>query len=152
MKNSSILIVFVFTFCKLQAQTWQELPNAPAAQFVNDDIFFINDNIGWMVNLDGFIYKTIDGGDTWDTLIIQPGTAFRSIGFFDEMNGYCGNLGPGSWITETTDTIPLYQTHDGGTTWTPVTTITGAPRQVFAELILLPTLLPMLLADMQVQL
>ena len=127
MKNSSILIVFVFTFCKLQAQTWQELPNAPAAQFVNDDIFFINDNIGWMVNLDGFIYKTIDGGDTWDTLIIQPGTAFRSIGFFDEMNGYCGNLGPGSWITETTDTIPLYQTHDGGTTWTPVTTITGAP-------------------------
>ncbi|MBL0281540.1 MAG: hypothetical protein IPQ11_14560 [Bacteroidetes bacterium] len=64
MKNSSILIVFVFTFCKLQAQTWQELPNAPAAQFVNDDIFFINDNIGWMVNLDGFIYKTIDGGDT----------------------------------------------------------------------------------------
>ncbi len=110
-------------------QTWQELPNAPAAQYVNDDLFFIDDQTGWMVNLDGFIYKTNDGGDSWDTLIIQPGTAFRCIGFFDEMNGYAGNLGPGSWITETTDTIPLYQTHDGGETWTPVTTITGAKAE-----------------------
>lgn len=108
------------------AQTWQELPNAPAAQFVNDDIFFINDDIGWMVNLDGFIYKTYDGGDTWDTLIIQPGTAFRSIGFFDALHGFAGNLGPGSWISETTDTHPLYQTDNGGLTWTPVTNITGA--------------------------
>ncbi|MBC8048493.1 MAG: hypothetical protein H7Y00_16965, partial [Fimbriimonadaceae bacterium] len=127
MKLIFTLLFFIISLFKISvAQVWQQLPNAPEAQYVNDDLFFINDNTGWMVNLDGFIYKTYDGGDSWDTLIIQPGTAFRCIGFFDEMNGYAGNLGPGSWITETTDTLPLYQTHDGGTTWTPVTTITGA--------------------------
>ena len=118
---SLLLILAQWSF----SQTWQMLPNAPAAEFVNDDIFFINEQKGWMVNLDGFIYRTEDGGDSWDTLLIQPGTAFRCIGFTDSLHGFAGNLGPGSWISNVTDTIPLYETHDGGLSWSPVTAING---------------------------
>jgi photosystem II stability/assembly factor-like uncharacterized protein len=50
----------------------------------------------------------------------QPGTAFRSISFTDAMHGFAGNLGPGSWVGDTTDTNPLYTTNDGGLTWSPV--------------------------------
>lgn len=118
------LIFSLINFCSF-AQTWQQLPNAPAAEFVNDDIYFVNEQKGWMVNLDGFIYRTEDGGDSWDTLLIQPGTAFRCIGFTDSLHGFAGNLGPGSWISGITDTICLYQTSDGGITWSPVTNISG---------------------------
>ncbi len=116
-----LLLPSIFSF----AQSWQELPNAPGAEYINDDIYFVNENKGWMINLDGFIYRTQDAGNSWDTLLIQPGTAFRCVGFIDSLHGFAGNLGPGSWIGNVTDTIPLYQTSDGGLTWTPVTTITG---------------------------
>ncbi len=124
-KLSLIFSLQIFSSQVSFSQVWQQLPNAPAAEFVNDDIFFVDENKGWMVNLDGFIYRTQDGGDSWDTLLIQPGTAFRSICFVDSLHGFAGNLGPGSWISNITDTIALYETVDGGVNWTPVTTING---------------------------
>jgi len=123
MKAGITSFLFILSAYLTTAQTWQLLPNSPTAALVNDDIYFVNENKGWLVNLNGYIFKTEDGGITFDTLLIQPGTAFRSLGFIDSLHGFAGNLGPGSWISGVTDTIPLYETIDGGNSWQPVTNI-----------------------------
>jgi photosystem II stability/assembly factor-like uncharacterized protein len=91
-----------------------------------DDIFFINPTTGWYVNGGGKIFKTTDSGTTWTKQLEKPGTYFRCIAFIDENNGFAGNIGPG-YFPGVTDTVPLYQTTDGGATWTAVTTIEGEP-------------------------
>jgi photosystem II stability/assembly factor-like uncharacterized protein len=89
-----------------------------------DDIFFIDARTGWYVNGLGRIYKTTDGGDTWVLQFNKPGTFFRCIGFIDERRGFAGNIGT-DYFPNVTDTTPLYETRDGGETWTAVTNITG---------------------------
>ena len=100
---------------------WQVLPNSPLAPYYHhDDIFFIDENIAWVCNISGEIWKTTDAGDSWTRVWNQPGTSFRTLTFVDEMTGWVGNLGPDSWVDTTTDPNPLYATTDGGLTWTPI--------------------------------
>jgi photosystem II stability/assembly factor-like uncharacterized protein len=91
-----------------------------------DDIYFVNDRIGWYANGAGKIYKTSDGGTTWQKQLDQPGTYFRCLAFLDENHGYAGNIGPG-YFPNVLDSCPLYETKDGGATWQKVTTIEGPP-------------------------
>lgn len=91
-----------------------------------DDIYFVNDRIGWYANGAGKIYKTTDGGTNWQKQLDQPGTYFRCLAFLDENHGYAGNIGPG-YFPNVSDSSPLYETKDGGTTWQKVTTIEGPP-------------------------
>jgi photosystem II stability/assembly factor-like uncharacterized protein len=72
----------------------------------------------------GNIYRTTDGGATWDHLLEQPGTYFRAVLFVSATRGFVANIGPG-YFPGVTDPTPLYETRDGGETWTPVTAITG---------------------------
>ncbi len=104
---------------------WTKLPTEryPGKQ---DDIFFISPTTGWYVNGAGKIFKTTDAGATWALKLHKPGTYFRCIAFVDDKIGIAGNIGP-DYFPKVTDTVPLYQTADGGETWTPVTTIDGPP-------------------------
>ncbi|HEV7230431.1 MAG TPA: hypothetical protein VGO45_03820 [Bacteroidia bacterium] len=104
---------------------WHLLPNSPVQTFRHDDVFFITENKGWVVNVNGQVWKTYNGGQSW-IKTTQQSTSFRCIGFLDSLHGFAGNLGPGAF-TSTPDTNPLYQTADGGNTWNPVTNISG-PR------------------------
>lgn len=91
-----------------------------------DDVFFVTPQTGWYVNGAGKIFKTIDAGSTWKTVLHKPGTYFRCIAFVDEKIGFAGNIGPG-YFPNVTDTNPLYKTVDGGETWQEVTSIEGEP-------------------------
>jgi photosystem II stability/assembly factor-like uncharacterized protein len=110
-----VLIFSLFLFHLSFAQTWQVLPNSPTQTFRHDDLFFINADTGWVVNVNGQVWRTNDGGNTWNQLISQP-SSFRCVSFFDSIHGCIGNLGPGNWAP-TSDTNPLYTTSDGGKTW-----------------------------------
>lgn len=88
-----------------------------------DDIFFINRKEGWYVNGAGYIYHSTDGGENWTESFHQPGTYFRSINFVNDKIGFAGNIGP-DYFPGVTDSQPLYQTLDGGKTWTAVVGIT----------------------------
>jgi photosystem II stability/assembly factor-like uncharacterized protein len=105
---------------------WQPIAGAPANAFRHDDIFFSDVTRGWAVNADGQIWRTLDSGNSWTQLVNQPQTYFRCVGFIDSLKGFAGNLGANSW-GPSTDTNCLYQTLDGGISWTPVTNISG-PR------------------------
>lgn len=96
------------------AQQWYELPNSPAQTFRHDDVYFINRDTGWVVNVSGQVWNTKDMGNTWTQLIYQP-SSFRCVGFFDSIHGCIGNLGPGNWAP-TSDTNPIYVTSDGART------------------------------------
>ena len=104
--------------------SWRTLPDAPTIRGKQDDLFFTSARLGWSVNGEGNIFRTRNGGDSWERVLHQPGTFFRAVVFVDSLNGFAGNIGTG-YFPGVTDTIPLYRTRDGGTTWTPVTEIQG---------------------------
>lgn len=102
---------------------WKQLPTEPY-RGKQDDIVFIDAQTGWYVNGSGKIYKTVDGGATWTLKLNKPGTYFRCIAFIDEKRGFAGNIGT-EYFPNVTDETPLYETRDGGETWSAVTNITG---------------------------
>ncbi len=97
---------------------WNKLNTEPY-RGKQDDICFIDENKGWYVNGGGNIYKTINGGQTWEKCFTTPGTFFRCIAFIDSLRGFVGNVGT-EYFPNVQDTIPLYKTTVGGKTWTPV--------------------------------
>lgn len=85
-----------------------------------DDVFFLNDNLGWAANgTFASIYKTTDGGVNWTQQLAEqtpqlPGNYyFRNVEFLNENIGFVGTLN-GKFL----------KTVDGGTTWTTVSNIT----------------------------
>jgi photosystem II stability/assembly factor-like uncharacterized protein len=102
---------------------WQKLETV-AYRGKQDDIFFLNADLGWYVNGGGKIYKTVDGGKTWIEKLSQPGTFYRTVGFVNEKIGFAGNIGI-DYFPGVTGTTPLYMTDDGGDTWRAVSSIDG---------------------------
>lgn len=102
-----------------QSYPWQALPTAPQNGQKQDDVFFLNPQLGWAVNGSGHISQTANGGTTWTRQLTQPGTYFRCIGFANSQLGFAGNIGT-NYFPGVTDTNPLYRTQDGGLTWQPV--------------------------------
>jgi photosystem II stability/assembly factor-like uncharacterized protein len=104
--------------------SWKKLETV-AYKGKQDDIYFVTPELGFYVNGAGKIYKTTDGGARWVEKLGKPGTYFRAIAFIDEKNGFAGNIGT-DYFPGVTDTTPLYETHDGGETWSATTPIQGA--------------------------
>lgn len=106
--------------------TWQTLTNSISntnnQRF--DDIFFINDNVGWAANGDfAAVYKTIDGGLNWTEQLTETDLGgnyyFRNIEFLNENIGFIGTL----------NNVVL-KTIDGGNNWLPITNITPNPPAI----------------------
>lgn len=83
-----------------------------------DDIFFVDRTTGFYGTGAGNLFRTDDGGQTWQRIWQQPGTFIRALAFIDRDRGFLGNLGQG--LANTTDSVPLYRTADGGRSWSAV--------------------------------
>jgi photosystem II stability/assembly factor-like uncharacterized protein len=92
-----------------QPQWHQILETASGARY--DDVFFLNENLGWAAGSGGFIFKTTDGGETWHQQLFLN-TYIRNIEFLNEDDGFLGTLSG-----------KFYKTVNGGTTWTLVSDI-----------------------------
>ena len=126
MKITLFALVFLVSACHSatpspaipRAAQWVKLPTA-YYKGKQDDIFFLDADLGWYVNGEGKIYKTIDGGQHWVLKLSQPGTYFRAIGFVDAQHGFAGNIST-DYFPGVTDATPLYQSFDGGESWAAV--------------------------------
>lgn len=116
MMKKYLFVLLISTIASAQL-TWSPLPsiasNLNGQRF--DDVFFLNENLGWAAN--GYyaaVYKTTDGGITWtqqlNNTILGSAHYFRNIEFLDENIGFLGTLNG-----------KFYKTIDGGTTWNLVT-------------------------------
>lgn len=120
--------LFILLFClNLNAQSsWQSVPNIVSntnnQRF--DDVFFLNDNLGWAANGSfAAVYKTTDGGLTWSEQLNETDLSgnfyFRNIEFLNNNVGFIGTLNG-----------TFFKTIDGGTSWTEVTNITPNPQAI----------------------
>lgn len=64
------------------------------------DIIFVNSNTGWIAGNNGYIYKTTDGGNNWNSIYIG-GYSYFDVFFIDSNNGWF--VGDSSRILKTTD-------------------------------------------------
>jgi len=78
------------------------------------DIFFLDENIGWISGYNNdfahnIIFKTTNGGITWDSISSVP-SGVLELQFVDSLTG---------WVSLTWWTMEpgLYKTEDGGFTW-----------------------------------
>lgn len=124
--STQIILVLITIAVKAIGQPnsyWEALPNAPMASRI-DDVSFVSPTVGWVVNTRGQIWRTADGGQSWDHLVDKPETAFRSVAFLDSSHGFAGNLGTEEYAGAT-DTVVLYETKNSGIKWTAVETVSG---------------------------
>lgn len=108
----TLLSTLTGLFCL--GQNWEELsiPESPSRY---DDVFFLNENLGWAADGAGAaVYKTTDGGLTWTQQSYNNGEYLRNIEFLNENIGFLGALSDN-----------FYRTTDGGNTWEVVWDLQG---------------------------
>ncbi|GAA4269854.1 YCF48-related protein [Hyunsoonleella aestuarii] len=125
LKFTSYIIPLLCFIGNTQA-TWQNIPNSLTNQSNQrfDDVFFINENIGWAANgAYAAVYKTINGGLSWTEQLTETQLGgnyyFRNIEFLNENIGFLGTLNN-----------ELLKTIDGGSNWSVVSNITPIPPAI----------------------
>lgn len=112
----------------VRSHDWQVLDGAPSVGggAKQDDVYFVDEARGFLASgPTGAIHATTDGGETWQSVFSADGAYFRSVLFTSELHGFAGNLGAGLSPSIDDPTL-IYETTDGGASWAPVTTVTGA--------------------------
>ncbi|MCF6268907.1 MAG: YCF48-related protein [Melioribacteraceae bacterium] len=108
-KKILIIVILLFSISLYGASRWKKVTSATYNPL--SDIFFINENLGWIAGQSGTILRTTDGGYTWeepiDTLPVIA--SMYSIFFVDENIGYAGGAND-----------LILKSIDGGATWIEV--------------------------------
>ncbi len=111
MKNFMALLSILSALNISYSQQWElRYPYIPS-DFIND-IFFLDQNDGFMVNDGGSILRTTDSGETWKIKKHYQRNSLNEIKFIDKNNGFI--FSPHSFIG---DQIDFLYTTDGGTNW-----------------------------------
>lgn len=122
MKNLSIFFFFFAILNFAQTYSWKSLSSPPSTTGRYDDVFFLNENLGWAARGgNGTVFKTTNGGINWTEQNVSSTTGqyFRNIEFLNENVGFVGTLNSN-----------FYKTTNGGTTWTRVDNIMPYPTAI----------------------
>lgn len=120
------LIIVLFSLIAYGQPSWQPvpniIPNANNQRF--DDVYFLNENLGWAANgRYAAVHKTTDGGLTWTEQLNETDLVgdfyFRNIVFLNENIGFLGTLDS-----------TFFKTIDGGENWTVVNNISPNPNAI----------------------
>ena len=98
--------ILLLSLSPLRAQdaagTWSLLAASPFHSYRFEDGSFIDPDTGWVVNPDGEIWGTTDGGASWTFLDAVP-AYLRSTVFVNDQHGFVGTLNASNVLYETTD-------------------------------------------------
>lgn len=101
---SVFLPLFLFIVVYANAQVWQSQSRMISSSHLTN-IYFADSLTGWMTG-NGGLWRTLDGGHTWETQETGVSTRLRSLYFIDAQTG---------WIAGSFGTI--LKTEDGGASW-----------------------------------
>ena len=103
-----------------QYGTWTLLPSSPrgAQNGRHEDISFPTPELGYLVNFNGELHRTINGGDSWELIQVvetlsEDPVRLRSVGFVDENKGWIGALTGGYVLWQTDDGALIYVVYSG---------------------------------------
>jgi len=103
--------------------SWTAFSYPPAsANGRYDDVFFLNENVGWAARGgNGAVFKTTNGGANWTQQTVSAATNqyYRNIEFLNENVGFLGTLNNN-----------FYKTADGGNSWQRVNNISPYPQAI----------------------
>lgn len=108
MRAATILTMILLVTCFACAQKAQNSKtNVPLR-----GISAVSSKVAWASGAKGTVLRTIDGGETWETLAIVGADSldFRDIQAFDQNTAFVLSIGPG-------DQSRIYKTSDGGKIW-----------------------------------
>jgi photosystem II stability/assembly factor-like uncharacterized protein len=96
--------------------TWTEVA-PPLTEGTLIDIFFLDEQIGWIVGAsgdDGLVLKTTDGGTSWEVTRVHGSSLyFKQVVFLDLLRGFAlGSIKTGDKYYGA-----VWETQNGGTTW-----------------------------------
>ena len=129
LKKPGLLAICLLS-CSFLAAQWTKLP--PFTQENLRDVDFSGRDTGVTVGENGSVYKTTDGGLSWEFICPEKGVTYTSVDLVSPLEFYVSgykNFPDGSGITE------LLATHDGGQTWQVINSYgeVGEPSQVRCE-------------------
>lgn len=110
------------------AQGWKKQTNYPIKNGRTDDLHFFDPQTGLVINSNGYLVLTENGGQDWEIIHENEGTFFRCITFKNRQEGWLGTIGTDDPYLYSRDSISLYETTDGGKNWSPVKFIGPQPK------------------------
>ncbi|WP_172277862.1 photosystem II stability/assembly factor-like protein [Chryseobacterium sp. LAM-KRS1] len=123
MKRILFTLILLSFFLQAQQYNWTAFSYPPGNGGGRyDDVFFLNENLGWAARGgNGAVFKTTNGGTSWTQQIVSttPNEYYRNIEFLNENVGFLGTLNNN-----------FYKTTDGGATWQRVNNISPYPQGI----------------------
>jgi photosystem II stability/assembly factor-like uncharacterized protein len=101
---------------------WTAMP-WPSASGGFEDVYFVDENRGWLADVGGSILRTTDGGANWERVYVASGIFPQAVGFATPDIGWLGNVNFSNLPPE----APLYETLDGGESWHDVSARIDGP-------------------------
>ena len=91
---------------------WAQEPQNSKTDVPLRGISAVSGKVAWASGAKGTVLRTIDGGETWETLVIAGADSldFRDIQAFDQNTAFVLSIGAG-------DQSRIYKTSDGGRIW-----------------------------------
>lgn len=107
LKSTLTLLLFAISLNSILAQmSWHKLRDSEGRA---EDITFWGADNALVCSGRGEIYKTADGGQTWQTVFSNDSFYLRSIEYIDAQTVFCGSLDS-----------TLFMSNDGGNTWSNI--------------------------------
>lgn len=121
MKRLFTLFIFITIFCLNSFAQQLQVLSQPDFKEMMNDIYFVNENTGWIAGAKGYIYKTTDGGDNWSEQVSGISDNIQRLFFTDENKGWAGVLNGA-----------VLKTTDGGNNWIKYSFTNVAPNVAFS--------------------
>ena len=112
--NRFFVLFLLLSAQELASQTWSQQESNTDSTLIN--VYFVNNDIGYVCGVNGIVLKTVNGGSAWVTQNTGITDGLAVIQFINENTGYAsGGFAGGDKMN-----CRLIKTTDGGASWNNV--------------------------------